>query len=116
VRTLMMVRASRPQENEAMQREAADMLHDDGRLHAARPLGRLPLVVLAADSSVDQSQAWQASQERQAALSTNSWLIVVPYSSHYLALDQPTAVAEAVRFVLTTPDRPVSTGWPRPYN
>jgi pimeloyl-ACP methyl ester carboxylesterase len=56
----------------------------------------LPLVVLAADSSVVRSPTWGAAQEAPRQLSTNSRLTVVAQSSHHLALDQPQAVADAI--------------------
>lgn len=60
----------------------------------------MPLIVLAADSSVARSAEWGA-QEAQRQLSTNSRLVVVAQSSHHLALDQPEAVAGAVRDVIS---------------
>ncbi len=64
----------------------------------------MPLIVLAADSSVARSAEWGA-QEAQRQLSTNSRLVVVAQSSHHLALDQPEAVAGAVRdAIISSPD------------
>jgi pimeloyl-ACP methyl ester carboxylesterase len=101
IRTLLMVQASRPHSIDTMLGESAGMNADDDRLHVARPLGALPLVVLAADSSVAQSPDWGAAQEAQRRLSNNSRLIVVPQSSHFVSFDQPQAVAEAVQQVIT---------------
>jgi len=98
--TLLMVQASRPHALDAMVSESAGMTADDERLRAARPLGALPLVVLAADSSVAQSPDWRAAQETQRQLSNNSRLIVVPQSSHFVSFDQPLAVVDAVQQVI----------------
>jgi pimeloyl-ACP methyl ester carboxylesterase len=100
IATLLMVQASRPQSIDAMLGESAGMTVDDERLRAAQSLGALPLIVLAADSSIAHSQAWRATQETQARLSSNSQLIVVPQSSHFVSFDQPQAVVDAVRQVL----------------
>jgi pimeloyl-ACP methyl ester carboxylesterase len=95
-RTLLMVQAARPHSIDAMLREHTGSTADDERLRAARPLDPLPLVVLAADSSVARSPEWGAAQEAQRQLSTNSRLTVVAQSSHHLALDQPQAVTDAI--------------------
>lgn len=99
--TLLMLHASRSQDIAAMLAESAAMTADDERLRAARPLGALPLVVLAADSSL-RDAGWRAAQETQAKLSSNSRLVVVSRSSHFIALDQPRAVADAVGLVLAS--------------
>ena len=108
VRTLLMVQAARPQSIDAMLGESAGMEADDERLRGAPALGRLPLLVLAADSSIAQSSAWRAGQEAQTRLSHNSRLIVVAQSSHFVAFDQPAAVVEAVEQVIAA----VRTGAP----
>jgi pimeloyl-ACP methyl ester carboxylesterase len=98
--TLLMVQASRPQSIDAMLSESAGMTVDDARLRAAQPLGALPLLVLAADSSVAHSTDWRAGQQAQAGLSSNSHLIVVPHSSHFVSFDQPQAVIDAIQLVV----------------
>jgi pimeloyl-ACP methyl ester carboxylesterase len=98
--TLLMVQASRRDSIDAMLGESAGMTMDDARLRAARPLGALPLIVLAADSSIAHSQDWSTAQEAQARLSRNSQLIVVPQSSHFVSFDQPQAVADAIEQVV----------------
>lgn len=96
---LLMLHASRSKDIAAMLAESAALTADDGRLRAARPLGALPVVVLAADSSL-QDADWRAAQDVQVTLSSNSRLVVVPQSSHFIALDQPQAVADAIADVL----------------
>lgn len=98
--TLLMLHASRPKDIDAMLAESAMMSADDERLRAAQPLGDLPLIVLAADSSL-RDASWRAGQDQQARLSTNSRLVVVTQSSHFIALDRPDAVADAIAQVLT---------------
>lgn len=102
VSTLLMVQASHQQSIDAMLGESAGMTADDERLRAARPLGRLPLMVLAADDSIEHSPAWREAQEAQVRLSSNNRLTVVPHSSHFVSLDQPQAVVDAVEQVLTS--------------
>ena len=102
IATLLMVQASRPQSIDAMLGESAGMTMDDARLRAARPLDALPLVVLAADSSVAHSADWRAGQQAQEQLSNNSRLIIVPHSSHFVSFDQPQAVIDAVQQVLVS--------------
>jgi pimeloyl-ACP methyl ester carboxylesterase len=94
--TLLMMQASHPQSIDAMLGESAAMSADDDRLRMARPLGNLPLIMLAADSSIAQQSDWWAAQAAQAELSRNSLVIVVPHSSHFVSLDQPQAIADAV--------------------
>jgi pimeloyl-ACP methyl ester carboxylesterase len=100
--TLLMLHASRPKDIDAMLAESAMMTADDERLRAAPPLGDLPLIVLAADSSL-RDDGWRAGQDQQARLSTNSRLVVVDQSSHFIALDQPDAVADAIAQLVTEP-------------
>jgi pimeloyl-ACP methyl ester carboxylesterase len=100
VSTLLMLQAARDQSIDAMLAESADMTADDDRLRAAHSLGTLPLMVLAADSSVAQSAGWRTAQEAQARLSGNSQLAIVPQSSHFVSFDQPQAIVGAVEQVL----------------
>jgi pimeloyl-ACP methyl ester carboxylesterase len=100
--TLLMVQASRPQSIDAMLGESVGITADDETLRAARPLGALPLSVLAADSSIAHSPDWRVAQEAQARLSSNSQLIVVPHTSHFVSFDQPQTIVDAVEQVLTS--------------
>jgi pimeloyl-ACP methyl ester carboxylesterase len=73
----------------------------------------LPLTVLSAENGVDawkspdfeisteSRETWMALQQEQAALSTNSRWIIVPDSGHYIHIDRPSAVVEAVLSMLT---------------
>lgn len=99
-RTLLMVQAARSHSIDAMLREHTGSTADDERLRSARPLVAIPLVVLAADSSVAQAPGWGAAQEAQRQRSTNSRLIVIAQSSHHPALDQPQTVADAILAVV----------------
>ncbi len=70
--------------------------------------GTLPLVVLSqqqkiAFSSSDEEQiqeAWQGFQRDLASLSSNSTHIIAEHSTHYIQLDQPELVINAIRSVL----------------
>jgi pimeloyl-ACP methyl ester carboxylesterase len=80
---------------EALQRAA-----DDSKLQAAPALGERPLIVLAAGQNMEQTPYWPEAQRRQAALSTNGRLIVVTGSGHYIQLEHPTLVIDAVQQVV----------------
>jgi pimeloyl-ACP methyl ester carboxylesterase len=72
----------------------------------------LPLTVLSAENGVaawkspdfeisaESRAIWMVLQREQAGLSTNSRWIIVPASGHYIHLDQPSAVIEAVLSML----------------
>jgi pimeloyl-ACP methyl ester carboxylesterase len=80
--------------------ESLAMTADNAQLQAAPPLGDRPLIVLAADDTIATLPGWAEAQQQQAALSTNGRLIVVAGSSHYIQLDQPAVVIDAVRQVV----------------
>jgi pimeloyl-ACP methyl ester carboxylesterase len=80
--------------------EARERATDDAQLQAAPTLGDRPLIVLAADQTMTESPLWPEAQRRQAALSTNSRLIVVRGSGHAIHWEQPAVVIEAVRQVV----------------
>jgi pimeloyl-ACP methyl ester carboxylesterase len=80
--------------------ESLAMTADNAQLQAAPPLGDRPLIVLAADQTMAEIPAWAEAQRRQAALSTNGRLIIVAGSSHYIQLDHPALVIDAVQQVV----------------
>lgn len=80
--------------------ESLAMTADNAALAAAPSLGDRPLIVLEADQSMATIPGWKEAQQRQAALSTNGRLIVVADSDHYIQLDQPAVVIDAVRQVV----------------
>jgi pimeloyl-ACP methyl ester carboxylesterase len=96
-RTLLMLQAARPHSADAMLREYIGSTADDDQLRAGPSLGAMPVIVLAADSSLAQAPGWGPAQEAQRQLSTNSRLVIVARSSHHIALDQPQAVADAIQ-------------------
>jgi pimeloyl-ACP methyl ester carboxylesterase len=78
---------------------------------ATGSLGDLPLIVLShdpdkpssempADLAAASNRAWEKMQEELGHLSTRGSQKIVKNSSHYIQLDQPDAVVEAVRTVL----------------
>jgi pimeloyl-ACP methyl ester carboxylesterase len=69
---------------------------NDDQLRAARSLDDLPIVVLTADSSLENTSNWETVQQNLVALSTNSRWIVVEDSTHDVHLDHPQQVADAV--------------------
>ena len=80
--------------------ESLAMTADNAELQAAPSLGDRPLIVLAADESMKTVPRWPEAQQQQAAMSTNGRLDVVEGSSHYIQLDQPAVVIDAVQQVV----------------
>jgi pimeloyl-ACP methyl ester carboxylesterase len=80
--------------------ESLAMTADNAELRAAPSLGDKPLIVLAADESMNTIPRWPEAQHQQAAMSTNGRLIVVAGSGHYIQLDQPAVLIDAVRQVV----------------
>jgi pimeloyl-ACP methyl ester carboxylesterase len=64
-----------------------------GQLDEERSLGDLPLVVLSASKPIPE-------HAHDAGLSTRGRHVVVPGSGHWIQLDAPDAVAEAIKSVL----------------
>lgn len=85
---------------DATNAEAQGRAKDDAQLQAAPSLGDRPLIVLAAEQNMIGLQGWPEAQKRQAALSTKGVLIVAKGSGHYIQLEQPALVLDAVRQVV----------------
>src|SRR5205823_11335228 len=81
--------------------ESLAMTADNAQLHAAPSLADKPLVVLAADESMETIPRWTEAQHQQAAMSTNGRLVVVAGSGHYIQLEHPAVVIDAVQQVVT---------------
>lgn len=81
-------------------REDALLTHDNAQLSSAASLGHLPLIVLAAGQNVEHDPLWLPAQQQAARLSSNSKLIIVDGSSHYIHWDQPALVANAIQQVV----------------
>ena len=67
------------------------------QLDESRTLGDLPLVVLSA-ASANPTEMWE--HEQDARLSTRGEHRVVPGSGHWMQLDAPDAIAEAIRSLI----------------
>jgi pimeloyl-ACP methyl ester carboxylesterase len=80
--------------------ESLAMTADNAQLQAAPSLGDRPLIVLAAGESMATTPRWPEAQRRQAAMSANGRLIVVEGSGHYIQLEHPDVVIDAVRQVV----------------
>ena len=76
---------------------------DDDQLQAAPSLGDRPLLVLAAGQNMSNAMlpTWPEAQRRLAALSTNGRLVVVQGSGHYIQMDKPAVVIDAVQQVVS---------------
>jgi pimeloyl-ACP methyl ester carboxylesterase len=85
---------------DAQTAEGLERATDASQLRTAPALGDRPLIVLAAGQKVAHDPIWLEAQRQQAALSTNSRLIVPAGSGHYLHWEQPTLVIDAVRQVI----------------
>ena len=78
---------------------------DTAQLDGANPsFGDKPLVVLTAGGVAlgdpEEAAAWRAGHDRIAALSTRGDNTIVPGARHYIQLDRPQAVIDAVRRVV----------------
>ena len=67
------------------------------QIQEGRPLGDLPIVVLSAGTSHESAIR---EHEHDARLSTRGQHIIVPAAGHWIQLDQPDAVIEAIKHVL----------------
>jgi pimeloyl-ACP methyl ester carboxylesterase len=85
---------------DAQTAEGLERAADDAQLQAAPSLGDRPLMVLAAGQKVAHDPIWLEAQRRQAALSSDSRLIVAEGSGHAIHWEQPALVIDAVRQVV----------------
>jgi pimeloyl-ACP methyl ester carboxylesterase len=67
------------------------------QLDERRDLGDLPLVIL---SSANSSPEGLAEHERDVRLSTRGEHVIVPNTGHWINLDTPGVIADAVRRIL----------------
>ncbi len=81
--------------------ESLAMTADNAQLQAAPSLGDRPLIVLAAEQSMETIPRWTEAQHQQAAMSTNGRLVVVEGSGHYIQFEHPEVVIDAVKQVVT---------------
>ena len=82
---------------DAQTAEGLERATDDAELQAAPALGDRPLIVLAAEQNMTGTPYWAEAQRRQAALSSDSRLIIAQGSGHYIHWEQPALVIDAVR-------------------
>lgn len=80
-------------------REGLARSTDDVTL-AAATLGSRPLAVIAASESLQDTPHWVEAQRLLSTLSTKGRFIVAEHSNHYVQLQQPNIVLDAVRDVL----------------
>jgi pimeloyl-ACP methyl ester carboxylesterase len=91
--------------------EWAKINEDVDQVQAVVSLGNMPLVVLSRDPdkfvpgippdlAMDGEKAWEAMQQELTRLSTNSSLIVAKGSGHYIPIERPDVVIEAVQNVV----------------
>jgi pimeloyl-ACP methyl ester carboxylesterase len=85
---------------DAQTAEGLERAADDAQLQAAPSLGNRPLTVLAAGQNMTATPYWAEAQRRQAALSSDSRLIIAEGSGHYIHWEQPALVIDAVRQVI----------------
>jgi pimeloyl-ACP methyl ester carboxylesterase len=99
-RTEIGVLQARSQQVKTVLSEGASRSDNNAQLAAAGSLGNVPVVVLAAGQLVAQNPAWLPAQEQMARLSSNSRLVIVDDSGHYIHWDRPTVVADAINQVV----------------
>ncbi len=99
-RTLIAIFGGRQSTIDTMVAESAGETANDDQLRAANLPANMPLVVLAADSSLKAEPKWLQAQQQLAALTHNSRLQEVTNADHFIQLTQPAVVIEAVRDVV----------------
>jgi pimeloyl-ACP methyl ester carboxylesterase len=105
--------AASPKHIEAFmaEQQAVQAIHDEVAAANITSLGDLPLVVLSHDQpmampglapKVNQAyeQLWQQLQAQLAGLSSRGWLVVAQDSGHYIQLEQPALVIDAISEVV----------------
>ena len=99
-RTKLAVMASDPKRLSTQWDEYTVWADADVALHAAPPLGRLPLIVVSSGLMAERDPILRAAMRTQVALSTNSQLVIATDSGHPIQFDQPKLVVDAVQQVL----------------
>jgi pimeloyl-ACP methyl ester carboxylesterase len=99
VATEITLMQTQPQSLRATTAEGLARSTDDTALTGAT-LGEIPLVVIAAGSSMASIPGWAEAQVDLAALSREGKLVVAEGSSHLVQIDQPEIVIAAVLSVL----------------
>ena len=99
------VQAYRPQALATQSDEYAHQADADQALRAASPLGPLPLIVLSSGLVAERDPILKAMMRAQAALSTNSRLVIATGSGHAIQFDRPDLVTNEVLHVVTSPRR-----------
>ena len=99
-RTLIAMFSGRQSTIDTMVAESSGETVNDDQLRIARLPVNMPLVVLAADSSLKAEPKWLQAQQLLADLTHNSRLQEVANADHIIQLTQPTVVIEAVRDVV----------------
>ena len=100
-RAKLAVMASSPKGLSTQWDEYAVWADADPALHAAPPLGQLPLIVLSSELTAERDPILRATMRTQAGLSGNSRLVIATNSGHGIQFDQPTFVIDAVQQVIT---------------
>jgi pimeloyl-ACP methyl ester carboxylesterase len=101
VRQAATARAMRPATCRAAYDEASMWAENLWELHHAAGLGSKPLVVVTRGRDLH----WRARQAALLRLSTNSSQVVASDSGHYVQLDQPAVVVDAVQTVVAAARR-----------
>ncbi|MEW5942052.1 MAG: alpha/beta hydrolase [Chloroflexota bacterium] len=114
VQPVYMTMISHPTYFDATLAEIRSLPETNAQVQSLGSLGDLPLIVLTAEQSIDVAalkamgydakidlnaiqQIWLELQDELAALSTNSEHVIVKDSHHFIHLDQPSAVIDAIR-------------------
>jgi pimeloyl-ACP methyl ester carboxylesterase len=85
----------------ALYDEAAPLLEEDvaGELRLG-VIPEVPLVVLASEGNIDENEDWRDLQTELAGLVPGGRLVVAEGSGHFIQVDRPDLVVDAVRSVL----------------
>lgn len=106
----------RPQYLETIYREDAAFAKAAREISEIKPLGNIPLVVIARDpatgSNVTAEARHSAAQKELTSLSSNSHLVIAEGSGHDIPLARPDVVVDAVQDLLKPPGPADSRGTP----
>jgi pimeloyl-ACP methyl ester carboxylesterase len=97
--TQMVLFQTTPAAIAATTQEGLNRAADDEAL-ASSSLGSIPLIVIAADQSMQNLPNWPAAQTAMASLSTSGQLIVAERSGHAVHLDEPKVVIDSALSVI----------------
>ena len=85
-----------PKQNIAASKEVNDKNMSFNEVKKANNFGNIPVTVLTAKGSADETPVWKDWQYNLSKISQNGKQILVPNSNHYIQVDQPQVVIDSI--------------------